>query len=85
MNATIKTIAMAPTSNIPNDFHFCALMVRRHNCDTTSTKCPTRKSRTLSCDVSSPHYRAASISFSHEIHSFQSSLIVVSALARARG
>jgi hypothetical protein len=36
-------------------------------------------------DVSSPHYRAASISLSDEIHSFQSSLIVVSALVRAPG
>ena len=36
-------------------------------------------------DVSSPHYRAASISLSDEIHSFQSSLIVVSALVRALG
>ena len=36
-------------------------------------------------DVSSPHYRAASISLSDEIHSFQTSLIVVSALVRALG
>jgi hypothetical protein len=28
MNATIKTIAMAPASSMANDFHFCAAMVR---------------------------------------------------------
>jgi hypothetical protein len=36
-------------------------------------------------DVSSPHYRAASVFLSDEIHSFQSNLIVVSALVRALG
>jgi hypothetical protein len=36
-------------------------------------------------DVSSPHYRAASIFLSDEIHSFQSSLIVVTALVRSPG
>jgi hypothetical protein len=28
MNATTKTKATAPTSSMPNDFHFCAPMVR---------------------------------------------------------
>ena len=61
------------------------LILGFHRCSQYAIDMPAPQPAFRGNDVSSPHYRAASISLSDEIHSFQSSLIVVSALVRAPG